>query len=157
MSLEAKIEALTAAVTNLTQVIVKIEAAGMQGNAPSATPVPAPVAAAPVVTAPAAPPVVVPPVAATPATPAAVMPPPPSFAPPVAPPVAAAPAPTGVPFNDAKGLMAYVMASYQTLGPQKGAQIQTVLSGLGVQNINDVKPEQYAALYNGIEQLKGAA
>ena len=106
MSLEAKIEALTAAVANLTQVIVKIEAAGMQGNAPSATP---------------------------------------------------APAPTGVPFNDAKGLMAYVMVSYQTLGPQKCAQIQTVLSGLGVQNINDVKPEQYAALYNGIEQLKGAA
>lgn len=53
--------------------------------------------------------------------------------------------------------MAYVMASYQTLGPAKGAQIQTVLSGLGVQNINDVKPEQYAALYDGIEQLKGAA
>jgi len=156
MSLEAKIEALTAAVTNLTQVIVKIEAAGMQGNAPSATPVPAPVAAAPVVTAPAAPPVVVAPAPVVQA-PAVTMPPPPSFAPPVAPPVAAAPAPTGVPFNDAKGLMAYVMASYQTLGPQKGAQIQMVLSGLGVQNINDVKPEQYAALYNGIEQLKGAA
>ena len=148
MSLEAKIEALTVAVANLTQVIVKIEAAGMQGNAPSATPVPAPVVTP---TAPAPAPT---PAAASPSN---VMPPPPSFAPPVAPPVAAAPAPTGVPFNDAKGLMAYVMASYQTLGPQKGAQIQTVLSGLGVQNINDVKPEQYAALYNGIEQLKGAA
>lgn len=148
MSLEAKIEALTAAVANLTQVIVKIEAAGMQGNAPSATPVPAPVVT-PTAPAPAPTPAAV--------SPSNVMPPPPSFAPPVAPPVAAAPAPTGVPFNDAKGLMAYVMASYQTLGPQKGAQIQTVLSGLGVQNINDVKPEQYAALYNGIEQLKGAA
>ena len=154
MSLEAKIEALTAAVANLTQVIVKIEAAGMQGNAPSATPVPAPVVTP---TAPAPAPMA--PVAPTPAaaSPSNVMPPPPTFAPPVAPPVAAAPAPAGVPFNDAKGLMAYVMASYQTLGPQKGAQIQTVLSGLGVQNINDVKPDQYAALYNGIEQLKGAA
>jgi len=154
MSLEAKIEALTAAVANLTQVIVKIEAAGMQGNAPSATPVPAPVVTP---TAPAPAPMA--PVAPTPAaaSPSNVMPPPPSFAPPVAPPVAAAPAPTGVPFNDAKGLMAYVMASYQTLGPQKGAQIQTILSNLGVQIINDVKPEQYAALYNGIEQLKGAA
>lgn len=154
MSLEAKIEALTAAVANLTQVIVKIEAAGMPGNVPSATPAPVPVAT------PAAPaPVPMAPVVPTPAaaSPSNVMPPPPSFAAPVAPPVVAAPAPTGVPFNDAKGLMAYVMASYQTLGPQKGAQIQTVLSGLGVQNINDVKPEQYAALYNGIEQLKGAA
>ena len=154
MSLEAKIEALTAAVANLTQVIVKIEAAGMQGNAPSATPAPAPVVTP---TAPAPAPMA--PVAPTPAaaSPSNVMPPPPSFAAPVVPPVVAAPAPAGVPFNDAKGLMAYVMASYQTLGPQKGAQIQTVLSGLGVQNINDVKPEQYAALYNGIEQLKGAA
>lgn len=148
MSLEAKIEALTDAVTHLTAVIQKIEAA--QG-----APAPA-VAAAPVVTAPVAPPVVATPVPVVQA-PAVTMPPPPSFAAPVVPPVVAAPAPAGVPFNDAKGLMAYVMASYQTLGPQKGAQIQTVLSGLGVQNINDVKPEQYAALYNGIEQLKGAA
>jgi len=148
MSLEAKIEALTAAVANLTQVIVKIEAA--QGASAPA------VAAAPVVTAPVASPVVATPVPVVQA-PAVNMPPPPSFAAPVVPPVVAAPAPAGVPFNDAKGLMAYVMASYQTLGPQKGAQIQTVLSGLGVQNINDVKPEQYAALYNGIEQLKGAA
>lgn len=153
MSLEAKIEALTVAVANLTQVIVKIEAA--QG-APTPTITAPAVAAAPVVTAPVAPPVVAAPTPVVQA-PAVTMPPPPSFAPPVAPPVVAAPAPTGVPFNDAKGLMAYVMASYQTLGPQKGAQIQTVLSGLGVQNINDVKPEQYAALYNGIEQLKGAA
>lgn len=148
MSLEAKIEALTAAVSNLTSVIQKIEAA--QG-----APAPA-VAAAPVVTAPVASPVVATPVPVVQA-PAVNMPPPPSFAAPVVPPVVAAPAPTGVPFNDAKGLMAYVMASYQTLGPAKGAQIQTVLSGLGVQNINDVKPEQYAALYDGIEQLKGAA
>lgn len=153
MSLEAKIEALTDAVTHLTAVIVRIEAA--QG-----APAPA-VAAAPVVTAPVAPPVVDAPApfVQTPVVqaPAVNMPPPPSFAAPVVPPVVAAPAPAGVPFNDAKGLMAYVMASYQTLGPQKGAQIQTILSGLGVQNINDVKPEQYAALYNGIEQLKGAA
>ena len=153
MSLEAKIEALTAAVSNLTSVIQKIEAA--QGTQAPTITAPA-VAAAPVVTAPLAPPVAPAPAPVVQA-PAVTMPPPPSFAAPVAPPVAAAPAPTGVPFNDAKGLMAYVMASYQTLGPQKGAQIQTVLSGLGVQNINDVKPEQYAALYNGIEQLKGAA
>ena len=154
MSLEAKIEALTAAVANLTQVIVKIEAAGMQGNAPSATPVPASVVTP---TAPAPAPMA--PVVPTPAaaSPSNVMPPPPSFAPPVAPPVAAAPAPTGVPFNDAKGLMTYAMALYQALGPQKGAQIQDAMRSLGIQNINETKPEQYAALYNAFEQLKGAA
>ena len=151
MSLETKIEALTAAVSNLTSVIQKIEAS--QGASAPA------VAAAPVVTAPVAPPVVAAPAPVVQA-PAVTMPPPPSFAAPVPPPVVAAPAPAGVPFNDTKGLMAYVTDSYQKMEDKEkhsGARIQTVLSGLGVQNINEVKPEQYAALYNGIEQLKGAA
>ena len=32
--------------------------------------------------------------------------------------------------------------------------IQSVLTGMGYQNINDVKPEHYAALHTGIEALK---
>ena len=50
----------------------------------------------------------------------------------------------------------YVMGVYRELGPQKGAQIQNVLTGLGYQNINDVKPEHYNALFQGVEQLKVA-
>ena len=64
---------------------------------------------------------------------------------------AAAPA---APFADQAGLIAYVMGAYKVMGAQKGAQIQNVLTGIGVQNINDVKPEQYGALYQGIEALK---
>ena len=60
----------------------------------------------------------------------------------------------GAPFTDGKGLIDYVMASYKALGPQKGANIQGVLTGMGYQNINDVKPEHYAALYAGVEALK---
>jgi hypothetical protein len=52
-------------------------------------------------------------------------------------------------------LIDYVMGAYKALGPQKGAQIQGVLTGMGYQNINDVKPEHYAALHNGVEALKG--
>lgn len=78
------------------------------------------------------------------------MPAPPTFAAPVS--VAAAP--SGAPFADGKGLIDYVMGAYKALGPQKGAQIQGVLTGLGYQNINDVKPEHYAALHTGIEALK---
>lgn len=138
MSLEAKIEALTAAVTAL---IAQLQAGNVAAPAPVA-PTPAPVVqAAPihvsVVDTPA-------PVAAAPAMPA-----PPSF---VAP--APAPAPTGAPFSDPKGLIDYVMGAYKALGPQKGAQIQGVLTGLGYQNINDVKPEHYAALHTGVEALK---
>ena len=127
MSLESKIEALTAAVIALT---AKMESG-------TVTPAPAPVAAAPA-------PVVAAPVAAMPAPPAFVAP------------VAAAPAPVaaGAPFTDGKGLIDYVMASYKALGPQKGANIQGVLTGMGYQNINDVKPEHYAALYAGVEALK---
>jgi hypothetical protein len=74
---------------------------------------------------------------------------PPSFAAHVAITVA-----TGAPFTDGKGLIDYVMGAYKALGPQKGALIQGVLTGLGYQNINDVKPEHYAALHTGVEALK---
>lgn len=77
------------------------------------------------------------------------MPAPPTF---VAP--AAAPVSAGAPFSDPKGLIDYVMGAYKALGPQKGAMIQGVLTGLGYQNINDVKPEHYAALHTGVEALK---
>ena len=127
MSLELKIEALTAAVTALT---AQLQAGNVAAPAPVApTPVPV-VQAAPVAAAP-------------------VMPAPPAF---VAP--APAPAVTGAPLSDGKGLIDYVMGAYKTMGPQKGAMIQSVLTGMGYQNINDVKPEHYAALYTGVEALK---
>jgi len=85
------------------------------------------------------------------AAPAPVMPAPPSFITPAAAPVA-----SGAPFTDGKGLIDYVMSAYKTMGPQKGAQIQNVLTGLGYQNINDVKPEHYGVLFAGVEQLKVA-
>ncbi len=129
MSLEAKIEDLTAAIHALV-------AAMGQRPAQAATVAPAPVAAP--VPAPA-------PVAAP------VMPPPPTFS---APPVAAPAAPAAAPFTDQKSLITYVMGAYSALGPQKGAQIQGVLTSLGCTNINDVKPEQYAALFAGVEALK---
>jgi hypothetical protein len=141
MSLENKIEALTAAVVALT---AKLESSNVAPAAPVA-PTPAPVVqAAPVhvsvVDTPA-------PVAAAPAMPA-----PPAF---VAPAPVAVPASTGAPFSDGKGLIDYVMGAYKALGAAKGAQIQNVLVGLGYQNINDVKPEHYGALFTGVEALKG--
>jgi hypothetical protein len=136
MSLELKIEALTAAVVALT---AKLESSNVAAPAPVA-PTPAPVVqAAPVTVT-----VVDTPVAAAPA-----MPEPPTFTAPVA-----APAPTGAPFSDGKGLIDYVMGAYKVLGPQKGAQIQGVLTSMGYQNINDVKPEHYGALFAGVEGLK---
>ncbi len=59
-----------------------------------------------------------------------------------------------LPFNDSRGLIDYVMSAYKALGPQKGAQIQSVLTGLGYHNINDVKPEHYGQLFAGVEALK---
>ena len=90
-------------------------------------------------------------VAAPVAAPTPVMPPPPTFS---AVPAPAPTAPAAAPFNDQKSLITYVMGAYSALGPQKGAQIQNVLTSLGCTNINDVKPEQYAALFAGVEALK---
>lgn len=138
MSLEAKIEDLTAAIHALVAAMGQRPAqAATVAAAPVAAPVPAP---APVVAAPVA-------------APAPVMPPPPTFS---APPVAAPAVPAAVPFGDQKSLITYVMGAYSALGPQKGAQIQNVLTSLGCTNINDVKPEQYAALFAGVEALKAA-
>jgi hypothetical protein len=135
MSLELKIEALTAAVIALT---AKLESSNVSAPAPVA-PVPAPVVQA-------APPPVP---ASSPALEQPQMPAPPAF-------VAPAPAPvaSGAPFSDGKGLIDYVMGAYKALGPQKGAMIQNVLTGMGYQNINDVKPEHYATLFAGVEALK---
>ena len=140
MSLEAKIEALTQAVIALT---AKLESTNVAPAAPVVNPAPAPTVTV-TAAAPVAPPVTV----TAPAAPA--MPEPPTFQP-----APAAPAPTGAPFSDPKGLIDYVMSAYKALGPQKGAQIQQVLTGLGYGNINDVKPEHYGALHAGVEALKG--
>ena len=148
MSIESKIEALTAAIVTLT---AKLESSNVAPAAPVA-PAPAPVVQAAPVTV-----TVVDPVPAAPApvvtAPGAVtlaMPAPPSFIEVVAP----APAPAGAPFSDAKGLMDYVLASYKSMGQEKGAMIQGVLTTLGYQNINEIKPEHYSALYAGVEALK---
>ena len=136
--IETQIAALTAAVIELTNAI----------RASGTTTVPQ--AAVAVTTA-------APPVAAHFAPQAApAMPAPPTFAPPAfaAPAPAAPAAPAGAPFSDGQGLIAYVMAAYKEMGPAKGANIQGVLTSLGYQNINDVKPEHYAALYQGVEALK---
>jgi len=129
MSLENKIEALTAAVLALT---AKLESNNVAPAAPVA-PAPAPVVqVAPVVAAPA-------------------MPAPPAF---IAPAPAPAPVIAGAPFSDGKGLIDYVMSAYKALGAAKGSQIQNVLVSLGYQNINDVKPEHYGQLFAGVEALK---
>lgn len=60
----------------------------------------------------------------------------------------------GAPFTDGAGLIAYVMGAYKEMGPTKGALIQGVLTQMGYQNINDVKPEHYGSLYQGVEALK---
>lgn len=142
MSLETEIKTLAAAVVALT---AKIEGINVAPAAPVAQ-APAPafkpgIASAGPDNIPAPKPV---------ATPAPVMPAVPSF---VATP-AGTPSVVITPFNDPKGLLEYVMGAYKALGADKGQQIQGVLTQLGYQNINDVKPEHYAQLHAGVEALK---
>lgn len=144
MSLETEIQALAQAVIALTAKIEGINVAPVATVAPAPAPV---VQAAPVVVSV----VDTPAPLAQPAPAAPVMPAPPAF---VAPAPVVAPVASGAPFTDGKGLIDYVMGAYKALGAAKGAQIQNVLVGLGYQNINDVKPEHYGALFAGVEALK---
>lgn len=133
MSIENHLAALTAAVIELTNA-VKANGSGTV-TVPQA---PAPVA----------------PVTQAPVTAQMRMPAPPVFTPPVFAAPVSAPTSPAAPFTDGAGLIAYVMAVYKEVGPQKGAGIQGVLTSLGVQNITDVRPDQYGALYAGVEALK---
>ena len=68
--------------------------------------------------------------------------------------VEAAPAANAAPFTDGKGLIDYVMTIYKELGPEKGAKIQGVLTEMGLQNVNELRPTEYAAFYAKVEALK---
>jgi hypothetical protein len=140
MSLENEIKTLAAAVIALTAKIegINVAAPAPVAQAPALESIAAPASAPAIVAAPAL-------VAAPVAMPAA-----PSFVAPA--PVAAVTA--GAPFNDPKGLLEYVMGAYKALGAEKGQLIQGVLTSMGYQNINDVKPEHYAQLHAGVEALK---
>jgi len=145
MSLETEIKNLAAAVIALTAKIegINVAAPAPVAQAPASVDGPItgfshPAAAASVVPAMST-------AAANNAMPAA-----PTF---VAPAPVAAVA-VGVPFKDPKGLLEYVMGAYKALGAEKGQQIQGVLTSMGYQNINDVKPEHYAQLHAGVEALK---
>ena len=144
MSLELTIENLTVAINTL------IDSINKQGIRAPIAPMVAPVAVAAAPVAAPVPVAVVAPVAAPIAAP--VMPAAPTFEIPQA--ITQIPQ-NGAPFTDPKGLIDFVMTSYKNLGPAKGAGIQSVLTGLGYQNINDVKPDHYAALFAGVEGLKG--
>lgn len=138
MSLETKIEALTAAVLALT--------AQMQGQAP------APVA-------PPAPPAPPAPTFAPPAAPLANGMPGGPFTAPAAAPVAP-PAAPGAPFNDLTGCTKYAMDAYTALeakGAGRGEVVTQVITHLcGSGSINDLPPVKYPEFYTIVEQQKAA-
>lgn len=130
--LEVKIEELTKAVIALTELIGKIEAGKSE---PVKAEKPAPVIEpAPVVQA------------------APVMPAAPTFEP--VQDGTLINEGTKAPFTDGKGLIDYVMTIYKELGPEKGAKIQGVLSEMGLQNVNELRPTEYDAFYVKVEALK---
>lgn len=61
------------------------------------------------------------------------------------------------PFSTSQGLFEYTGAAYQSMGAEKGGKIQTILTGLGIGNLNDVKPEQYGVFWQQVEALKASA
>ena len=137
--LEVKIEELTKAVIALTELIGKIEAGKSEPNKQKTINDLYAQAQAAEVIKPA------PVVEAAPVMPAA-----PTFEPVVE----AAPAANAAPFTDGKGLIDYVMTIYKELGPEKGAKIQGVLTEMGLQNVNELRPTEYDAFYAKVEALK---
>ena len=145
MSLEQALAANTAAVLALTEKLGAVNNAPIPHVAHTAAPVPQ-----------AAPPVFVPPAAAAvpvaqsfiPPTPP--MPAPPTFAP-------AAPAPAALPFGDTPSLVTWATEMYHALtaiAPGKGDGIQAVMKHLGVNGLQEVRPDQYAQFHQMVESLR---
>lgn len=130
----AKSLEIIAAIVQNRNVIEPVPAAAPVAAAPAVVPnvQPAPIPVAPVTVTPVAA-VVTTPVAAV-AAPAAV-------------------SPSDAVFANHTAFVEFVMNSYKTLGPIKGAKIQDVLTASGVKNINDVQASMYAAVKSGIEAL----
>ena len=129
--LETKIEELTKAVIALTELIGKIEA-GKTVVESAPVIVEAPVEVAKEIVA---------------AIDKTVMPAAPTFEPVVE-------AAGKAPFTDGKGLIDYVMTAYKEMGAEKGAKIQGVLTEMGLQNVNELRPTEYDAFYTKVEALK---
>jgi len=154
MSLEAKIDNLSAVIEKLISVLESNAVTVKETPAPVVKQEPKPVVKeepVAVVAAPAAP-------QAAPAPAPTQMPAPPVFEAVTPPEVAEVMAEQAkkAPFDTAKGLVDYVMGAYREMGPAKGQGIQKVLVLAGYQNINDVKPEHYYEVWTGIEKLRTA-
>lgn len=136
--LENKIQELTQAVIALTELIGKIEAGKtvQPGVALEVKPEIVRVMEAGVT--------VVPVVEAAPVMPAA-----PTFEP-----APAAALISDCPITDGKSLIDYVMTVYKQLGAERGAGIQGVLSEMGLSNVNEVRPTEYATFFAKVEALK---
>lgn len=147
MSIESDLSSIAQSLKTIADAMIQRTAVSyeVKAAAPIAAAVAAPVAA-----------LVATPVAAPAVTISAVAAPAPVAAPMVAPamfaPTAMPAAVTGV-YADHAAMLAAVMASYKALGPIKGAKIQDILTSVGVVNINEVKPEHYAAIQAGLAAL----
>lgn len=139
MSLELAIQNLTAEIIQLRQIMQGTHVQVPQtAAAPQPATVPTPVPTPEPEPAPAPQPAAVPEVP-TPAFASAPQP---------------APAAGPLPFADGKGVMAYCMEKYRTLGPVKGGMIQQVLTELGHTNLTGLRPDQYAVFFEKVEAIK---
>ena len=64
-----------------------------------------------------------------------------------------APVTSDCPITDGKSLIDFVMSRYKELGAEKGAQIQGVLTDMGLQNVNEVRATEYAEFYAKVMAL----
>jgi hypothetical protein len=139
-TIEQNLTSIAASLQSLVQLLQNQKAHVEPAPAPVAPVSPAPAPSAPVVA-----PVVVAPVPAAPAPEPVV----------VAPAPAAPAAAPGVPATIGE-LLTYVMNTYKTLGPDKGAGIQAIIQACGVSNINEINPSHFGYVFEQVERLKAA-
>ena len=138
MSLELSLERIAKALENITEtfssaVFIPTVTPTVTIETPVATPVPA----TPV-------PVIVPPTPPVAVPTAGVSVPPAAPVTPVIDP--------SCPITDAKSLMDFLMTSFKS-NPTLGAKIQDVLQSVGCKAVNEVQPQHYRAVYDGVTSI----
>lgn len=69
---------------------------------------------------------------------------------------APAPSTSSAPFSTPEQMQKYVTDSYGAMGPEKGNKMIGILKEMGVDQIKNLRPDQYSAFYEKVEALKAS-
>ena len=60
---------------------------------------------------------------------------------------------SGLPFSNVDELTKYALKKFESLGREKGSNIQKIIIALGHTKTSQIRPDQFEQFYNAVERL----